>query len=182
VKSLRVKVAVGVLIGGLIALLWFTLLGKRVSTAQPINVSLQFGGFSTNAATGRVLAMFSVSNSHPWKVEYREGLPQAKTNGSWSQVQITEGSMKFIRPGESINFLVSVPGTTSVWRLPVVLLRTPSRTEGLLYRARQKIATVTENYELAPSLTVYTILPQRSVADTNANTSFCRHPFGTPNA
>jgi hypothetical protein len=156
VKSLRVRVSVGVLIGALIALVGFTLFGKRLSTARPINVSLRFGGFSTNAATGRVLAMFSVSNSNPWKVEYRAALPQAKTNGSWSQVQMTEGSMQFIRPGESINFLVSVPETTSVWRVPVLLLRAPSRADGLLYRARQKIATATENYELAPRLTVYT--------------------------
>lgn len=154
-KSLRVRVAVGVLIGGLIVLLGFTGSGKRVSTAGPINVSLRFGGFSTNAAAG-VLAMFSMSNSNPWKVNYRAGLIQAKINGSWSQVQITPGEMKIIRPDESINFLVPVPETTRVWRVPVVVSRGLSRAEGLLHRTRLKIATVTGNSELAPGLTCYT--------------------------
>ena len=101
--------------------------------------------------------MFSMSNSNPWKVNYRVGLIQAKINGSWSQVQITPGEMKIIRPDESINFLVSVPETTRVWRVPVVVSRGLSRAEGLLHRARLKIATVTGNYELAPGgLTCYT--------------------------
>ena len=100
--------------------------------------------------------MFSVSNSSPWNVNYRPGLPQAKTNGSWSQVQITAGYTKSIRPGESINFLVSVPETTGIWRVPVVSGREPSCAEGLLYRARQKIVTVTGHYGLAPGLTIYT--------------------------
>src|SRR4051812_7850747 len=105
-KSLRVRIEVGVLIGSLLVLVGVTLSGKRVSTVRPINVSLRFGGFSTNAATG-VLAMFSISNSNPWEVNYRPGLIQAKTNGSWSQVEITPGMAKIIRPGESINFVVS---------------------------------------------------------------------------
>jgi len=100
--------------------------------------------------------MFSMSNSNPWKVAYRTGLLQTKTNGAWSQVQITEGEMKTIRPGESINFLVAVPETAWVWRIPVVFIREPSHAEGLLYRARQKIATVTGHYERAPALTSYT--------------------------
>lgn len=117
VKSLRGKVAVGVLIAGVIVLLAFTLSGKRASTAAPI--TFRFGGFSTNAAQA-VLAMFSITNSSPWTFNYRAGLPQAKTNGYWSQVQITEGGMTMIRPGESISFLVSVPETNGVWRVPVV--------------------------------------------------------------
>ena len=101
--------------------------------------------------------MFNMSNSNPWKVNYRTGLPQAKTNGSWSEVQITEGEMKSIPPGESVNFLISVPETTSIWRIPVVVSRGPSRAEGLLYRARLKIATVTGHWELAPpASTIYT--------------------------
>ena len=100
--------------------------------------------------------MFSMSNSNPWKINYRTGLIQAKTNGFWSQVQITEGEMRTIRPGESINFLVSVPETTRVWRVPVVFSRDLSHAEGLLYRARKKFATVTGHYELAPALTSYT--------------------------
>ena len=80
-KSLRVKVAVGVLIAGVIVLLALTFSGKRVSPARPIKLSFRFGGFSTNAAKG-VLAIFSISNSAPWTVNYRVGLPQAKTNGS----------------------------------------------------------------------------------------------------
>lgn len=155
-KSLRFRVAAGVLIGGLILLLGLTLSGNRVSTAPPINVSLRFGGYSTNAAKG-VLAIFSMSNSTPWSLNYREGLPQAKTNGSWSQVQITPGTMKIIRPGESINFVVSAPETTAVWRVPVGLSPEPGYAEGLLYRARQKIAIATDNYELGPGpLPLYT--------------------------
>jgi hypothetical protein len=92
--------------------------------------------------------MFSISNSNPWEVNYRPGLIQAKTNGSWSQVEITPGMAKIIRPGESINFVVSTPETTSVWRVPVVISRGPSHAERLFYRARQKIATVTGHLEL----------------------------------
>ena len=58
--------------------------------------------------------------------------------------------MEMIRPGESANFLVSVSETQGVWRVPVVVGREPSYAEGLLYRARIKIATVTSNYELGP--------------------------------
>jgi hypothetical protein len=136
VKSLRVRVAVGVLIGALLALVGITFSGTRVSTARPVNVSLRFGGFSTNAATGGVLAIFSMSNSNPWTVAYRPGLPHAKTNGSWSQVEITPGTMKTIRPAETINFLVPVPETTGVWRVPVVLVREQSYPEHLLFNAR----------------------------------------------
>lgn len=135
----RARVFAIVVIAAVIVASLIAFMSRRSPAPSLMSLSFGFAGFSTNVATG-VLAVFTISNRSPWEVAYRAGLPQVRSNGSWSPVQITEGEMKSILAGQTASFLIPLPATSGVWRVPVVYCRPRNQVELLFGRIWQKTA------------------------------------------
>ena len=69
--------------------------------------------------------VFSLENQSHSAVEYLVGLPQVKTNGAWSRVQLVGDSRGMSTPtilaaGGRVTLQVEEPAERSDWRLPVM--------------------------------------------------------------
>ena len=119
----------------------FVFTPSRFASVQRGQLSFAFIGFYTNTS-GQTLARFSVSNEFPWELVYRLGVPQIKSNGIWPSDVITPGVGTYILPREATNFLVAPPGSTGVWRVPVISSRHVGRGERMIIMTRIKLASV----------------------------------------
>ncbi len=97
------------------------LLLRTPNGPKPGTISLSVANYTARGPS----ALFSVSNGNRWAIVFRPGMPQVRSNSLWSPVEITEGAMPRLGPGQCTTFSVAAPTNGDAWRVPVLFFSVP---------------------------------------------------------